>query len=257
MTDAQNADQAAPAQPYDALVEAKRLLRVIRAGALATLSPPESAPFASLVNVATTPDGSPILLVSQLAAHTRHIAADPRVSLLLAQGGEGDPLAHPRLTLMGRAERVSDPIARAKLKARFLAKHPRSALYADFADFSFWQVALDHGYLNGGFGRTGSFPAAALMTSIAQADGLVGAEAEALAHINSAHKDALALYAAALAGAPNGAWRAIGLDPDGLDLTFGDQTVRIMLPRSVHTLEELREALAEFAEAAKRLGERR
>ncbi|MDB5649626.1 MAG: pyridoxamine 5-phosphate oxidase, partial [Hyphomicrobiales bacterium] len=85
---------------YDGLAEARRLLRSIRAGALGTLDP-EGGPFTSLVNVATDTDGSPLLLMSQLSAHTRHLAADGRVSLLLAEVGKGDPLAHPRLTLTG------------------------------------------------------------------------------------------------------------------------------------------------------------
>ncbi len=63
---------------YDALGEAKRLLRSIRSAALATLTP-DGDPFASLVAVATMPDGAPILLLSGLAAHTRHLAADGRM----------------------------------------------------------------------------------------------------------------------------------------------------------------------------------
>src|ERR1700738_1198412 len=86
---------------YDALAQAKELLRSVRAGALATLVPGTAFPFASLVNVATAPDGSPILLLSSLAAHTRHLASDPRLSLLLVHTGPGDPLAHPRVTIMG------------------------------------------------------------------------------------------------------------------------------------------------------------
>src|ERR1700742_2649508 len=77
---------------FDAVGEAKRLLRTTRSASLATLA--DGHPFASLVNLATHHDGSPILLLSQLAGHTRHLAADPRLSLLLCQGGRGDPLAH-------------------------------------------------------------------------------------------------------------------------------------------------------------------
>jgi putative heme iron utilization protein len=75
----------------------------------------------------------------RLAAHTRHLEADPRLSLLLAQTGAGDPLTHPRITIVGIGECIFDPDRRAVLKARFLAKHPKSALYADFADFSYWR----------------------------------------------------------------------------------------------------------------------
>ena len=85
---------------FDAQAEAKSLLRTARAAALATLAQPSGHPFASLVNVATAPDGSPILLLSRLAAHTRHLDTDPRLSLLLYSAfnmpSGGDPLTHPR-----------------------------------------------------------------------------------------------------------------------------------------------------------------
>lgn len=253
MTEAQTVNPSAGPPAYDALAQAKQLLRVVRAGALATLTE-QNFPFASLVNVATTPDGSPILLLSRLAAHTRHLEANPHLSLLLAQGGEGDPLAHPRLTITGTAERAADKGQRAALRARFLAKHPQSSLYADFADFSFWRVAIEHAHLNGGFGRAGSFPAALIRTSLDDADALVSAEAEALAHINAEHRNAIALYATVLAGKTAGDWRATGVDPEGLDLACGDRTARIAFGRPVGGLVALSAALVELSGVARGIG---
>ena len=126
--------------------EAKGLLRSVRAGALAT-STPEHTPFASLVTVATAPDGSPILLVSRLAAHTRHLEADPRLSLLLARSRRGRP-ARPSAPDDPRHRGPRDGSGRrAALRARFLAKHPKAELYADFPDFSFWLVAIERAQL--------------------------------------------------------------------------------------------------------------
>jgi heme oxygenase (biliverdin-IX-beta and delta-forming) len=250
MTDATTGDPDPSA--YDALAQAKELLRSVRAGALATLVPGNVFPFASLVNVATAPDGSPILLLSRLAAHTRHLASDPRLSLLLAQSGAGDPLAHPRVTIMGRAECVIDPDGRAALKARFLARHPESALYADFGDFAFWRVAMEQAHFNGGFARAGNFKAASLVTSLDGAEALVAAEAQALAELNRHHRDALARFAAAIAGKPDGPWQATGIDPEGIDLGCGDRTARIAFPRLVRGLDGLRETLPELIEAARR-----
>src|ERR1700730_3403852 len=202
MTDATTGDPPV----YDALAQAKELLRSVRAGALATLVPGNAFPFASLVNVATAPDGSPILLLSRLAAHTRHLASDPRLSLLLGQTGAGDPLAHPRVTIMGTGECVIDPDGRAALKARFLARHPASALYADFPDFSFWRVAMEEAHFNGGFARAGYFKAAALATSLDDAEALVAAEPQAVSELNLHHRDALAQLAAPRAGERDGPW---------------------------------------------------
>jgi heme iron utilization protein len=233
---------------YDALAQAKELLRSVRAGALATLVPGNAFPFASLVNVATAPDGSPILLLSRLAAHTRHLASDPRLSLLLVQTGAGDPLAHPRVTIMGSGECVTEPSGRAALKARFLAKHPQSALYADFGDFAFWRVAMEEVHMNGGFARAGNFKAASIVTPLDGAETLVAAEAQALSHLNAHYRAVLARLATALAAKPDGRWQATGIDPEGMDLGCGDRTARIAFPRPVRTLQDLREILPELVE---------
>ncbi len=91
----------APAADFDAAAAAKALLRTTRAGALATIDRNSGHPFASLVNVATDVDGSPLILVSRLSTHTANLEKDGRASLLLSSAGRGDPLAHPRLTVLG------------------------------------------------------------------------------------------------------------------------------------------------------------
>ena len=232
------------------LAEAKRLLRSIRAGTLATLNG-SGDPFASLVSVATDPDGSPLILVSQLSAHTRHLDKDKRASLLLAETGAGDPLTHPRLTITGVAQKIVDPAARAAVRQRFLAKHPQAALYADFGDFSFWRLAMDQIHLNGGFARAARFPAKRLLTETADADALLASEQGAISHMNADHAEALALYAQVLAGQPAGAWIATGLDPDGMDLACGDRTARLVFPQRVTTPGDLRKVLVDLAEAAR------
>src|SRR3954470_1233336 len=150
------------ADDFDASGLARTLLRTIRSGALATVDPSSGAPFASLVSVATDMDGSPLFLVSRLAAHTSHLDQDPRASLLLAASGKGDPLAHPRLTLMGRVAVTDDPRAR----CRFLARHPKAALYADFPDFSFRRLTVESAHLNGGFARAARLSAAEILTDV-------------------------------------------------------------------------------------------
>src|SRR5574340_1101325 len=106
---------------------ARALLRSGRSGTLATLDRNTGHPFASLVNVATDRDGSPLILVSRLATHTANLEQDGRASLLIAETGKGDALAHPRLTVLGAFQ----PVARAdagepRLRGRFLLRHPKS-----------------------------------------------------------------------------------------------------------------------------------
>src|SRR5690606_28686508 len=86
-----------PTPNFDPVTAAKTLLRESRSGALATLMAASGDPYCSLVNVATTAAGAPILLISQLAVHTKNIAADARVSLMLDERKPGDPLEGARV----------------------------------------------------------------------------------------------------------------------------------------------------------------
>lgn len=234
---------------YDAVAEAKRLMRVIRAGALATLTP-EGFPFASLTTVATAMDGAPLLLMSSLSAHTRHLMADGRASLLLAQSGKGDPLAHPRLTLVGRMVRLEEA-ARASARTRFLARHPKAALYADFGDFSFWRMEIERAHLNGGFARAATFQAPALVTDVSSAGELAEIEMSAIEHLNADHAEAVRLYATRIAGEADGRWRVTGVDPEGLDLAAGDLATRVLFDDYVVDGAGLRRATVALAAAAR------
>src|SRR5262245_41328877 len=63
--------------------DAETLLCAARHGALATLLP-DGQPYASLVACAASA-GAPVLLLSELAEHTRNLRRDPRASLLVAE----------------------------------------------------------------------------------------------------------------------------------------------------------------------------
>src|SRR6202035_5980102 len=112
-----------PTADFDAPRLARSLLRRSRQGALATLMPGSGDPYCSLVNVASHADGSPILLISRLAVHTKNILADSRVSLMLDERAAGDPLEGARIMLSGLAE-VADNDNRELLRRRYLNAHP-------------------------------------------------------------------------------------------------------------------------------------
>lgn len=242
----------APAPDFDPKALAKTLLRATRAGSLATIDRNTGHPFASLVNVATDSDGAPLILVSRLATHTANLEADGRAALLLASSGKGDPLAHPRLTLIGSFAQVARDEAReARVRRRFLARHPKSELYAGFADFSFWRLEPVSAHLNGGFARAADLKAADVMTDLAGAEDLIEAEESAVAHMNSDHAEAVRLYATKLLGAEDGPWQLTGLDPDGLDFAHGDTTARLPFAERVIAAEQLRRIVVDLAKQAR------
>ncbi|MEI7447029.1 MAG: pyridoxamine 5'-phosphate oxidase family protein [Burkholderiales bacterium] len=166
MTDADRpAPRPDPVQPADdaARALAARLLVGARHAALATVEPGGGHPMATRVAVALDADGTPLMLMSSLSAHSGALDADPRCSLLVGEPGSGDPLAHPRLTVFGHASRVPRESADgARVRERWLAEHPKAAIYVDFGDFAFWRVEIERASLNGGFGRAHRLTAADL-----------------------------------------------------------------------------------------------
>jgi putative heme iron utilization protein len=248
----ENAPQPAD---FDSPALARDLLRSIRAGTLATLDRNTGHPFASLVNLATDADGSPLILVSRLSTHTANLEADGRASILLAQSGKGDPLAHPRLTVLGALAPVErDGADEARVRRRFLARHPKSELYAGFADFSFWCMNVVSAHLNAGFARAADLKASDVLTDLTGADDMVAAEEGAVAHMNDDHAEAVRLYATKLLGAREVDWRVSGIDPDGLDLVHGDAALRLPFPERVRTPGVLRQVLKRLADEARAKG---
>lgn len=233
-------------------VVAKKLLRATRAGALATIDRHTGHPFSSLVNVATDADGSPLVLISRLATHTANIAADPRASLLLAAAGKGDPLAHPRLTVLGTFVSIlHDSTDAARAARRFLSRHPKSRLYAGFGDFSFWRLDVVSAHLNGGFARAADLKGDDVLTRVGDAAEIIEIEENAIGHMNTGHAGAVRLYATALLGEADGMWVITGIDPDGVDLALGDHVARLPFAERVTDGHALRRALADLAAKAR------
>ena len=232
----------------DARALARRILRTARFGALAVLDPASGAPMASRVAVATDIDGAPIILVSSLAAHRGAIEADPRCSLLLGEPGKGDPLAHPRMSVACRALRLETAgDDRQRARRRFLNRHPKARLYADFPDFAYFRLEPASASLNGGFGKAFVLERADFLTESAANAALAASEQSALDHMNSDHRDAIGIYARAFAGAPDGAWEMTGIDARGIDLADGDDVRRVEFPEPLKSAAEMRSALVKMA----------
>jgi putative heme iron utilization protein len=236
-----------PKPSFDAPSAAKRLMREARSGALATLMAGSGDPYCSLVNVATAADGSPLLLISQLAVHTKNILADARVSLMLDERKEGDPLQGARVMLLGTAAKTDSADAR----RRYLAQQPEAEMFAGFADFAFYEIKLKGAHLVAGFGRIVDLKPPQLLTDLAGAETLVAAEPEVLAHMNADHAEACRLYATKLLGAPDGEWRCVGCDPDGFDLQKERTALRLPFPQRVTQPGVLRAVLKQMAEQAR------
>jgi hypothetical protein len=149
--------------------------------------------------------------------------------------------------LMGTAAATDDP----EIRRRYLDRQPEAEMFAGFADFAFYQVALKAAHLVAGFGRIVDLKPTEILTETADAAELVSAEAEILAHMNADHADAVRLYATKLLGAADGAWRCVGCDPEGLELQLDRMALRLPFPQRVRAPGVLRQVLKQMAEQAR------
>ena len=239
-----------PDADFSAAKLARSLLRRSRQGALATLMAGSGDPYCSLVNLASHFDGTPILLISRLAVHTRNILADPRVSLMLDERAPGDPLEGARIMLAGTAVAAADNEA-ADLRRRYLNTHPSAETFVDFADFGFFRIVPSGVHLVAGFGRIVDLAASDILTDLGDADALLASESDIIEHMNADHLDTMNLYATRLLGASSADWRCTGCDPDGMDMQNGLETVRLEFPRRIVSTAALRQVLKELAAQAR------
>lgn len=133
----------------DARALAQRLLADTRFGALAVTHPDTGTPYVARVAMIWA-DGAILSLISTLSTHTKALQANPACAVLVGEpSAKGDPLTHPRMTLMCKAT-LAD---KAALRAKWLKAVPKSKLYYDFTDFLMFRLTPQAIDLNGGFGK--------------------------------------------------------------------------------------------------------
>ncbi|MEM9055682.1 MAG: DUF2470 domain-containing protein [Pseudomonadota bacterium] len=215
-------------QPVDDDVrrEVKTMVRTARAGAIGLLEPQSSWPSVSRIGLATDIDGTPVFPMSDLSGRTGFLETDNRASLLIGDIGKGDPLAHKRITLYGRVIRAADE-DHDRIRARYLARHPKAKLYIDFKDFSLWRLEVERASFNGGFGRAFAMERSDIIPPIDNLSEWGPPEKGAREHMNDDHADAVSLYATGMASGPEGNWQLTGIDSEGIDLALGDDHRRV------------------------------
>ena len=239
-----------PSADFDPAKSVRSLLRRSRQGALATLMAGSGDPYCSLVNVASHADGSPILLISRLALHTKNILGDARVSLMLDERAADDPLEGARIMLAGHAEQAgAEQIA--VLRRRYLNAHPSAEAFVEFKDFAFFRIRIAGAHLVAGFGRIVDLEPERFLPDISDATALLEAEQGAMEHMNEDHRDAMNLYATKLLGAEAADWRCTGCDPEGIDMQAGATVLRLEFPERVTNGNELRKMLVRLVGEAR------
>ncbi|GAA5131490.1 HugZ family pyridoxamine 5'-phosphate oxidase [Pseudonocardia adelaidensis] len=239
-------------EPSDA-ERSRTLIAAVRTGALATIGE-GGFPFGSLVSHAVDPAGRPLLLLSDLAEHTRNLAADARASLMATEAGAGDPLALARVTVIGRVGELQGDERAAALEI-YQAAQP-GAFYAGFGDFRLYRLAVESVRYVGGFGRMSWVDEASYAE--AEPDPLHPHADRIIAHMNDDHADALVLFCRRFADRPEtAAARMVAVDRYGFAVLAADEpggretAVRLPFDERTDTPDAVRKAMVELLRRAR------
>jgi putative heme iron utilization protein len=236
---------------------AERVRTMISLASVATLSTLSRKhpgfPFGSLMPFATDQAGRPIFLISNMAMHTQNLKADPRSSLFVGQVREDeDVLGTARATIVGRAEPVPAENL-ASVREIYLARHPNSSYWVDFADFGFFRLEPLDLYYVGGFGVMGWVGSEDFQQ--ASPDPLAPAAQAILTHMNADHVDAMILLARVHSGLEASEAAMTSVDRLGFTLRLktaeGMKGTRINFPHEVADAQQTRAALVEMVRQAR------
>lgn len=232
------------------LSPAYRARNIVRASAfahLSTLDSNDGFPHGSLVMCACTQDCTPLIIISQLARHTKNINKDPRVSLFFDHSsGIRNRLAKPRLTLAGNVKKT-DPIVS---RRRFSSRHPN--IFDLLAlDFSIFEVQIEQGHLIGGFGDIHNIKGKDFNLDCRKCNELISNENDIVDHMNEDHSDTIDLYAQSLLEQKNSGWKLTGCDPEGCDLYLDEIILRLSFPKIAKTPNDARKAFIMLTKKAK------
>lgn len=230
-----------PITPEQVLA-ARQLLNHQGVGVLSTHSVDvEGYPFGSITPYAINYDGEPILLISEIAQHTRNIKNDNRVSLTAFERGAADPQAAGRLTWIGDAEKIA--ASDSEPRRRYLRYFPSSESYFDTHDFSFYVIRLRRARFIGGFGQIYWVEPPEMLLK----NPFRETERGIIEHMNADHREALLHYANGLKGLGAKEVTMTGIDAEGFDMLADGRRLRIDFDSPISTSEEARAALVRLA----------
>ena len=226
----------------DQALVARRLLNHQSVGVLSTHSiDVEGYPFGSIAPYALNYECEPIILISDIAQHTRNIKKNPRVSLTVFDQDADDPQAGSRLTWIGDAESIDSSDAEAR--HRYLRYFPSAESYFEAHDFSFYRISLRRARFIGGFGQIYWIEPGTMLI----ANPFRESERTIVEHMNQDHHKALLHYADALGIKEVDSIAMTGIDSEGFDMLAGKRKLRMDFDSPIFTAEAARATLVKLA----------
>ena len=225
--------------------EARQLLRAHRYGALSTLSKKfDGHPFGSICPYLVDHDGSLLILISDLAEHTKNIKVDPRVSLITHSQDDPHIQAQGRVTVVGTARFVAEREATGK---RYLRYFPEAQTWLALQDFQFYRIVPQAIRHIGGFGKVHWVKAENYVPAPYT---LIEVEDEVISHMNADHRESLRRYCAHFHKQDAQQAEMLGIDCDGFDVSADGKVLRFDFTEPVLDVQQARTVLVEMSRQA-------
>tara|TARA_B100000214_G_C23974182_1_gene631833 strand:+ start:539 stop:1363 length:825 start_codon:yes stop_codon:yes gene_type:complete len=213
----------------------------------------EGYPYGSFVTYVIY-NGNPIFLISGLAEHTKNLINSSKASLLVAEGGDENPLALGRVTLVGDCTKLPEE-ERADAKTKFISKHPGAAHYVDFGDFHFYVLEVEEIRYIGGFGRMSWIDRSAWLSALP--DPLAPHANDIIAHMNEDHEDAMIICCKELSKATDTSEAVMtGIDRYGFEMSAmteqGPRPIRLAFENEATTPDEARIEIVALVKQARK-----
>jgi len=214
----------------------------------------EGYPYGSFVTYVIY-KSNPIFLISGLAEHTKNLVNSSKASLLVAEGGDENPLALGRVTLVGDCTKLPDE-ERESAKSEFISKHPGAAHYVDFGDFHFYVLEVDEIRYIGGFGRMSWVDQKSWFS--AESDPLAPHANDIITHMNEDHEDAMIVCCKAMSKATDTSEAVMtGIDRYGFEMSAmtgqGPRPIRLGFENEATTPDEARDEIVSLVKQARKM----
>ena len=224
------------------------------AATLCTISKSEgNYPYGSFVTYAMY-KGCPIFLISKLAEHTKNLQADCKSSLLIAEGGDENPLALGRVTLVGDCKKLPAN-DRPEVRSIFLEKHPNARFYVDFEDFDFYRLEVESIRYIGGFGRMSWVESNDWYKS--EPDPLEPYSDDIIEHMNDDHRDAMVILCKKMSKAVDTTDAVmVSIDRYGFEMSAvtaeGERPIRLAFDNQASDSEDARKEIITLVQRARK-----
>ncbi len=206
----------------------------------------EGYPFGSVVPYCLDRTGNPIVLISQIAQHTKNILADPKVSMITIEQNIDDVQVGGRLTWV--ADVISLQGAKSEAAAeRYSRYFPQSKDFHTVHDFDFYRLELVRARYIGGFGKIHWIsPDKIILPNAFSAE----VEKNMIDHMNDDHVEAMQKYCRnAEIKITSDQIKMVGIDEEGFHLRLEEKIIRFNFERPAKTAEDIRARLVEMARA--------